>query len=978
MNLYAQLTNTLSVRALVGATESTQINGDALSSHCLHVQENSEGVMSCPAGQVIVDIQHALNHRDASCKSPYVPGYRIDGNDPSGKGCLPHYIKSFIYWRAVGHQSYRFKAQAACFDETDKCFMHVKQYIVIYTCGTLAMTVAERNFQWITGSNDNLLSSPFASEEPNNWNGGALETPAAPKVAKDMNCNTYRAEPVRYSYLKGEDCLELTYDRSRNIHYYNDAPCHENYPRRLEDDGTWADISEIRLVVFLDGVELTMPSLPHVDGFPKLYACAFTEKPVVTTTAAPICSDDYCLNGGTCLLTSSGPACQCSAAFGGDRCQSASCASVCGEGTESCSEGPTCHCKPGWNGLLCEINIDDCSPSPCKFGGTCIDRVNGFFCQCAPGFTGTTCGVNIDDCESMPCANGGTCVDGVDSFSCTCAPGYTGTTCGVNIDDCESMPCANGGRCIDGVDSFSCVCAPGFTGTTCAVNIDDCESMPCANGGRCIDGVDSFSCACAPGFTGTTCVDDIDDCESMPCANGGRCIDGVESFSCVCAPGYTGAKCTEDVDECQDPGRCSGNGECENLPGDYHCICDSSHTGDDCSMAKPTSCETDANYCGDHGTCEEVAGGGLTCACDLGYTGSRCETNICQANCANGNCSADGICKCRPEWTGEFCTSPMCEQGSCSTGACRILDGVLDCDCTGTGMQGTRCDEDVDECEGAHDCLPEAACVNVVGTYLCQCPPGYGGDGKSLCKQAAATAAVVSIAGSNPSEVTADVFAAALVAALRRYGVSDAARDHIEVRSVTLGSAIVDFIVAPGGSSASPQNWACAVDQVSQTGALLEELHAGNGSFAGTGVTVTGFDACDGCDISDCPASLLTTTATTTSKLPGVIGQQTTSKVCCRCVKHMRLPIFLSLSFFLSAVCGVTDGRRPPLSSFPSLRLCSRIVTHPFPSSALDTAGGLDKVRNVRSDGGADFPGADISAGLNLRTFSDDGDPRVG
>ena len=39
---------------------------------------------------------------------------------------------------------------------------------------------------------------------------------------------------------------------------------------------------------------------------------------------------------------------------------------------------------------MCEININECDPSPCQNIATCIDGLNGFTCVCASGFAGNS------------------------------------------------------------------------------------------------------------------------------------------------------------------------------------------------------------------------------------------------------------------------------------------------------------------------------------------------------------------------------------------------------------------------------------------------------------------------------------------------------------------------------------------------------------------------------------------------------------
>jgi hypothetical protein len=74
---------------------------------------------------------------------------------------------------------------------------------------------------------------------------------------------------------------------------------------------------------------------------------------------------------------------------GQNRCDPDPCVNgVCTDGVDSCS----CTCDPGWQGALCDVNIDDCDPNPCV-SGDCTDEVNGYNCTCDPGWEGPDCSV---------------------------------------------------------------------------------------------------------------------------------------------------------------------------------------------------------------------------------------------------------------------------------------------------------------------------------------------------------------------------------------------------------------------------------------------------------------------------------------------------------------------------------------------------------------------------------------------------------
>ena len=73
-------------------------------------------------------------------------------------------------------------------------------------------------------------------------------------------------------------------------------------------------------------------------------------------------------------------------------------------------------------------DVDGCLQNPC-INGTCTDSLGGYLCTCSPGFTGLKCQINIDDCVAHACQNNATCLDSVGDYSCSCEYGYTGDLC---------------------------------------------------------------------------------------------------------------------------------------------------------------------------------------------------------------------------------------------------------------------------------------------------------------------------------------------------------------------------------------------------------------------------------------------------------------------------------------------------------------------------------------------------------------------
>ena len=118
--------------------------------------------------------------------------------------------------------------------------------------------------------------------------------------------------------------------------------------------------------------------------------------------------------------------------------------------------------------LNATVMIKQC---PCKNGGRCLsddrylDGSGKFLCSCKSGFNGSLCELDVDECVSSPCING-KCKNEKPGFSCLCDAGYSGILCDADINECLSSPCFVGVECYDRVNGFRCgACPKGYNGT---------------------------------------------------------------------------------------------------------------------------------------------------------------------------------------------------------------------------------------------------------------------------------------------------------------------------------------------------------------------------------------------------------------------------------------------------------------------------------------------------------------------------------
>ncbi|KAI8484244.1 WD repeat-containing protein 70 [Branchiostoma belcheri] len=88
--------------------------------------------------------------------------------------------------------------------------------------------------------------------------------------------------------------------------------------------------------------------------------------------------------------------------------------------------------------------LNECASNPCQNGGTCLDRVNSYVCACRIGFDGDLCENDIDYCDPNPCPASWTCVDQVVGFHCEVPHGAKAAS-----TFCMASPCGPGWTCED-------------------------------------------------------------------------------------------------------------------------------------------------------------------------------------------------------------------------------------------------------------------------------------------------------------------------------------------------------------------------------------------------------------------------------------------------------------------------------------------------------------------------------------------------
>lgn len=110
------------------------------------------------------------------------------------------------------------------------------------------------------------------------------------------------------------------------------------------------------------------------------------------------CENLTCENGGVCRETGGGSIiCDCAEGFSGKRCEQNMCEDYCKNGGNCIikNSSPKCECLQGFQGDNCEFTCADY----CKNGGTCEIHMDSLLCSCPPRFIGYRCQTDI--CQVM-------------------------------------------------------------------------------------------------------------------------------------------------------------------------------------------------------------------------------------------------------------------------------------------------------------------------------------------------------------------------------------------------------------------------------------------------------------------------------------------------------------------------------------------------------------------------------------------------
>ncbi|KAM4796587.1 vitamin K-dependent protein S [Rhinophrynus dorsalis] len=168
---------------------------------------------------------------------------------------------------------------------------------------------------------------------------------------------------------------------------------------------------------------------------------------------------------------------------------------------------------------------DQCNPLPCNKEGykECKDGKGDFSCICKPGWQGKLCEEDINECENPENVNAGCnqrCYNMPGSYRCACEDGYyllaNKHICN-DINECELNPNICGAaKCQNTPGKYECECDDGYRYNTSSMvceDIDECAENTCSQ--VCVNSPGSYTCYC-DGRKKFKLAQDKKSCDSIP------------------------------------------------------------------------------------------------------------------------------------------------------------------------------------------------------------------------------------------------------------------------------------------------------------------------------------------------------------------------------------------------------------------------------------------------------------------------------
>lgn len=133
--------------------------------------------------------------------------------------------------------------------------------------------------------------------------------------------------------------------------------------------------------------------------------------------------ENVCKNAGRCVNMGNSHKCECQPGYTGSYCE---------EMVDECKSNP---CR---NGATCkdyqgtyECIVSTLTGTPLLYLFTWVPHAVSrplplSLLQCKPGYQGVNCEYEVDECHSKPCLHGGTCINLINQFTCVCPPGTHG------------------------------------------------------------------------------------------------------------------------------------------------------------------------------------------------------------------------------------------------------------------------------------------------------------------------------------------------------------------------------------------------------------------------------------------------------------------------------------------------------------------------------------------------------------------------